>query len=230
MIWPIKLKTAWWSFALPGFRDHPYPSTYSLFPYEDLPPIDALIDESFTWLQSEPQHEQWSLAANGYPDGSKPDLSQLPQLTAQAQVALPPAFVAFMQTISLHGRIRSCTACRLELSDFVVRITNPGDGVLLHFLADQQSCLHWYLYASRSGDHCVTVSREIYGLQFEPGERRPDEIDLSSEEMWLCAPSFAEFIYRFWLENEIWFRVLRDAEPPSSLQRAYLDHYRKLST
>ncbi len=228
MISPLKLKPGWWSFALPGFRDHPYPATYSLFPYEDLPPIDAPVDESFGWLRSEPRHREWSLAANAYPDGSKPDLSHLPQLIAQAEVNLPSAFVAFMQTVSLHERIRSCTGCHLEASDYVLHVTKPVDGVLLRFMADQQGSLQWYLYASRSGDHCVTVSSETYGFQFGPGERWHDKLDLTSEDIWMCAPSFVGFIYRFWLENEIWFEVLRDKQPPSPRQRDYLDHYRRL--
>jgi hypothetical protein len=225
MIWPPNLKTGWWSFALPGFRDHPYPTTYSLFSYEELPPIAAPTDHTFTWLRSQPRHEEWSLATNGYPDGSLADLSWLPQLIAQTEVALPPAFVEFMQDVALHERIRSCTACFLELGDYVVRVTKPVAGVLVHFLSDQQSCLQWYLFAGRSGDHCVMVSGEIYGLQFEPGKGRRDEVDLSEEEMWMCAPSFTDFVYRFWLENETWFN-LYDGEPLSQIQKHYLEHYR----
>jgi hypothetical protein len=227
MIWPGNLKTGWWSFALPGLRDHPYPTTYSLFAYEDLPPIDAPTDETFQWLRLEPKHEQWSLAINGYPNAPNPDLSQLPDLIAQAHVRLPPAFVNFMQIASLHEHIRSCTACFLELNDYVVRVTKPLDGVLLHFLSDQQYCLQWYLYASQSGDHCVVVSGETYGLQFKPDEERRDDVDLSKEEMWMCAPSFTDFIYRFWLENEIWFN-LSDGKPLSPIQKDYLEHYRRL--
>lgn len=228
MIWPAYLKTGWWSFSLPGYRDHPRPATYSLFAYEDLPPIVAPADKTFAWLLSEPRHEEWSLATNGYPDGSIGDLSRLPHLIAEAEVYLPPEFVTFIQTVSLHERIRSCTACFLELSDFVVRVTRPVDGVLVHFLSDQQYCLLWYLYVSRSGGHCILVSAETYGVQPEPGGQRRDQVDLSGEDVWMCAPSFTDFIYRLWLENEIWFKILRDKKPPSPLQKDYLDHYHRL--
>lgn len=230
-IWPNNLKTGWWSFSLPGFRDHPRnPTTYSLFDYENLPPIAPPKDAKFTWLWSEPKHEKWSLAANNYADGSRADLSRLPELADQAQVALPPDFVEFMQAVALHERIRSCTACFLQLNEFVVRVTKPVDGVLLNFLSDQQYCLQWYLYASRSGDHCITVSSEICGLQFETDLRPQDEMDLTKAEMWMCAPNFTEFIYRFWLENEIWYRVIENGEPPSPIQKDYLDHYRRLKS
>jgi hypothetical protein len=227
MTWPFELKTGWWSFAFPGFRDQSYPANYSLFSYETLPPIAAPTDPTFTWLRTEPKHEEWSLATNGYPDGSRAILSQLPELIVQAQVNIPPAFVQFMQTISLQERIRSCTACFLELNRYMVYVTKPVNGVLLHFLSDQANGLHWYLYASKVGDHSVIVSEEIFGLYFEPDEERREEVDLTKEEIWISAPSFTDFIYRFWLENEIWFN-LSERRPLSPIQKDYLEHYRRL--
>ena len=71
------IKTGWWAFELPGYRPHPQqPSTYSLFSYEELPPIEAIPDNNFQWLKSEPM-KQHSMAESGYPDGSKPDLGKL---------------------------------------------------------------------------------------------------------------------------------------------------------
>jgi hypothetical protein len=227
MTWPPELKTGWWFLALPGYRDQPYPANYFLFSYETLPPITAPTDHTFTWLRTEPRHEEWSLATNGYPDGSRADLSLLPELISQAQQNLPPAFVEFIQTRSLHERIRSCTACFLELNRYMVYVTEPVNGILLHFLSDQANGLHWYLYASKIGDHSVIVSEEIFGLYFEPDEERRDQVDLSKEEIRVCAPSFTDFIYRFWLENEIWFN-LSERKPLSPIQRDYLEHYRRL--
>ena len=175
MMKPLSLlKAGWWCFALPGYREHPTPTTYSLFPYEELPPLNAPDDPALRWLQSKPPHQEWSLAENGYSDGSKPDLGRLPELIAQAEADIPPAFITFMQSPWLHERIRSCTACYLELSDYVVQTSNPAKGVLIHFLSDQQWCLHWYLYAARSGAHCVAVSGEAYGFDFDPAEPRRD--------------------------------------------------------
>ncbi len=224
------LKTGWWCFALPGYRDHPRSSTYSLFSYEALPPLEVPTGTAFHWLQSERVHEEWSLADNGYPNGSKPDLGKLPDFIAQAELSLPSAFSTFMQSLSLHQRIRSCTACYLDLGDYVVRTSSPANGVLIHFLSDQQWCLHWYLYADQSGEHCVTVSGEAYGFDFDPSEPRVDEIDLVHEDIRLCAPTFNEFIYRFWLENEIWFTLARDKTALTAQQSAYINHYRSSTT
>jgi hypothetical protein len=41
----------------------------------------------------------------------------------------------------------------------------------------------------------------------------------------VVAESFNEFIYRFWIENEIWF-ALNDGKPLTDEQRRYAEHYR----
>ena len=181
MAWPPRLKTGWWTFSLPGFRDQPYPTNYSLFSYETLPPITAPTDQNFTWLLSEPSRAEWSLAIIGHPYGSLAELSQLPDLISQAQVNIPPVFVEFMQTVSLHERIRSCNACFLELNQHMVYVTKPVNGILLHFLSDQANGLYWYRYVSELGDHSVIVSEEIFGLYFEPDEERSDQVDLTKD-------------------------------------------------
>jgi len=219
------LKTGWWSFALPGYRDHPKPATYSLFSYEGLPPVEVPSDVNWHWLESQPPHERWSLAANGYPDGSKPDLSQLHRLIAQAGFRLPLHFTTFMDSPSLHARIRSCTACLLELSDFLVPTSAPPAGLMIQFLVDQQGCLRWYLFADALGNHCVLASPEVYGLAYHPDQAPIGELDLFHEDIWVCAQSFGQFIYRFWLENEIWFGLAEGRQPATKLQRDYLSHY-----
>lgn len=219
-----QLKTGWFCFALPGIRDHPSNyTTYSLFAYETLPPLQVPEEDSLGWLLSQPLQPRWSLAENG---DTRPDLSKLPDLAARGQVGLPAEFSTLMQSEALQARLRSCTACFLELNNYVVRTRRPAEGVLLHFLSDQQWCLHWHLYLTLSGAHCVLVSGEAYGFDFDPQEPRRAEIDLLAEEVWLCAPTFAEFLYRFWLENEIFFRLF-DKLPLTAEQQAYADFYRQ---
>ena len=75
------MRTGWWSFELPQYRPHPKRSTYSLFSYEDLPPIRQTPDSDFRWLKSQPVKER-SLAQGRYADGSKPDLNKLSAILA----------------------------------------------------------------------------------------------------------------------------------------------------
>ena len=167
------LPRAWWSFSLPGFREHPEPATYSPFAYDNLPPIHAPSDPQFHWLLAKPVHDRWSLATNPYPDGSVPDLAHFPELVATASVSFPESFATFIQDRRLHGRIRSSTACLLELGVHLVASSDPIRGALLHFLSDQQSCLHWCLLATTSRIHCVLVTAEPWGLLCSPGEPAP---------------------------------------------------------
>lgn len=47
------MKTGRLAPELPGVRPHPAPTTYSLFSYENLPPLPSeVLDLEFTWLQS----------------------------------------------------------------------------------------------------------------------------------------------------------------------------------
>jgi len=68
------------------------------------------------------------------------------------------------------------------------------------------------------------VSRNPYGFH---GLDNSKSIDIQNEPMWFCAPSFKEFVYRFWLENEIWFTLIDKDRSLTSTEQSYLKHYSK---
>jgi hypothetical protein len=224
---PSGIKTGWWSFELPQYRPHPTPSTYSLFAYEDLPPIRERLDGDFQWLKSQPAKVR-SLTEGCYSDGSKPDLTKLSAIVTPLSVNVPESFMTFIQSPDLHARIRSCTDCYLDVADYAVKTKEITDGYLIHFLSDSQWCVHWYIHLNSSGQECVIASLNAYGFEFED-LRTKDETDLTREDVWFCAPTFIEFIYRFWLENEIWFALAWDKRPLTALEQVYVDHYLKLA-
>jgi hypothetical protein len=43
---------------------------------------------------------------------------------------------------------------------------------------------------------------------------RLERIDLNGLEFAYCAPSFSEFLYRFWIENEIWHALQHESSRP----------------
>ena len=222
---PLGIKTGWWSFELPQYRPHPTKSTYSLFAYEDLPPIHEKPDSDFQWLKSQPTKVR-SLGEGCYSDGSKPDLTKLSTIVTSVDVHAPASFLTFIQSLDLHERIRSCTDCYLDVADHAVKTTGATSGYLIHFLSDSQWCMHWYLHLDYSGQECVIASPNAYGFEFEDTDAR-DEIDLAREDVCFCAPTFIEFIYRFWLENEIWYALAWDKRPFTPLEKVYVDHYLK---
>jgi hypothetical protein len=135
------------------------------------------------------------------------------------------AFAAFVADRALHERVRSCTACYLELGQFAVPA--PA-GTLVHFLSDQQWVLHWLLYVGDDGSEAVVATPVPYGFE---GEAPPTLAVGGDADTVVCAESFNEFLYRFWIENEIWFG-LRDAlprwrrrRPLTDEQQRYAAHY-----
>jgi hypothetical protein len=75
---------------------------------------------------------------------------------------------------------------------------------------------------------------------FDPRELPPTEWVLDPEVRWLrsgppvsgllaagCVASFSEFLYRFWIENEIWFALALEKWPLTSEQEGYANHYRR---
>lgn len=220
------LLKVWPSCDLPGYRDHVQIfATYSGFSYEDLPPVEA--DNQFRWLEGEPTKEEWSLR-----DADGEIERRLRGIEASAKFNLPAPFVAFLRSPELQARVRSCTACYLELPDYAVPTFGAEEGCLIHFLSDQQWCLHWSLHINPAGEECVICSEDAYGFDFGKTEENggepqpPDAINPAEEEVAFCAPSFSEFLYRFWMENELWF-ALTDEAPLTAEQQAYVNHYDK---
>lgn len=201
-----------------------YNGTYCFIPYEALPPLDMrLFQAKFQWLlasDNEPREESISpeerdiLAAN---------LNRLTLLTEQKGLKLPDSFLTFLASPHLQNRVRSCTACYLDLSDRVLKSPNEDDGYLIRFLNDQQTVLIWYLHLDRRSDHCVVVASPEF-LEDADGEALDDVI--VPRDIFYCAPTFEAFIYRFWIENSIWF-ALTDNYPLTAEQQRYMDARRR---
>ncbi len=232
---PDGIKTGWLHVDLPPVRYYQKHRTYNFFSYEELPPITRKLDEHFDWLRNEPAFADGAdglLAEGCYGDGSKPDLGKLNKIIELTDVKLPDSFVEFILSPDLHQRIRSCTDCYLDVADYPIRTIGQFEGQLIHFLSDSQWCLHWYLFVSKVGSQFVITSPNAYGFDYGDANQVM-EIDLEAEdEIWFCAPSFNDFIYRFWLENEVWFRVVWDKQPLASLEadcKAYVEYYLKLT-
>jgi hypothetical protein len=219
----------WWGIELPGYRASE--GTYMLYPYEGLPPIQEGLDEKFGWLEAYPEW-QASIAAYAYNQKRRASVKRLEK---QAGVALPADFRTFMASKALQRRVRSCTDCYVELADRPVRTAGDQPGYLIHFLSDSQWVLHWFLFVGDDGQTAVICSPYPYGLMGDETDEelkelyQRDDIDLMEQPTWFCADSFSEFIYRFWLENEIWFAAEFGEEGLSAEQQAYVDHYGRLT-
>jgi hypothetical protein len=102
------------------------------------------------------------------------------------------------------------------------------DGLLVHFLSDSQWVCHWLLYSGPGGE-AVVVSHDPLGFELGEDEVTLRELSSATMDASVCAESFSEFLYRFWIENEIWFGLaapglLRRPELTDE-QRRYVEHY-----
>jgi hypothetical protein len=203
----------WYGQGLGEFR--PGRSTYECYPPEELPSIRVPLTGTFDWLQAAPEHSR-SVAPN--PEWTATALNRL---LAATPAGLPREFVAFFRSPSLWRRIRSCTDCYLRLDSAAVGIRD-GSGALIRFLSDAQDCKHWHLWLSPSGTrHSVVATYRFTGSEhahLKDGLPHPRDITT-------CAGSFEEFVYRFWLENELWF-ALRDKGRMPEGGEEYLAFYR----
>jgi len=171
---------AWWGIRLPGYRG--VRGTYGRF----VPPpsVERELDDELRWLLAEPPVDD---ALEG----------ELPRV---APPDVPRSFARFVEDPEPRRRVRTCTDCFLEAADAVVPVEDGGR--LIHFLSDQQWVLHWLLYVGPDGGEAVVATPIAYG--FESGET-PATFASRGDEADVCAESFDEFLYRFWIENEIWY-------------------------
>jgi len=213
-----ELPRAWWFPKLKGYRSTET-GTYVRYPLDEQPKLSEADDE-LSWLEVVPKR------SDGIKDG-EPGQQTRPltteHLTALAQdLPLPQALRNFAARPELQCRVPSVTACYLDLGDFLAP-TSARDSYLLHVLSDQQWVRHWLLYIDRAGNEAMLVSDEPIGFLLDEDweEPPPSVIPLGdTHSLEVCADSFAEFLYRFWIENELW-RALRQERPLGPRLTAY---------
>jgi hypothetical protein len=212
----------WWGVKLSGYREAGVAfATYSAF--ADSPPIERELDDSLMWLGEQSVVPE-SLAVNSAsPEPTRvANGAELKALGSESHLRVPASFAAFIGQPELRTRVRSCTACYLDLGDTTV--SAPG-GQLIHFLSDQQWVLHWLLYVGEDGTEAVIATGIPYGFEGEaPGTLAAKSDPAEELATIVAAESFNEFLYHFWIENEIWF-ALRDGEPLTDEQTRYAEHY-----
>jgi uncharacterized protein (TIGR02996 family) len=209
----------WWFVRLEGYRD--IDDTYAPFRYESLPPLPVkALGRGFQWLNKGKEKRQQGAWDRKW----QKKLDQLGGQAAELGLTLPRVFHEFMGNEGLRRRVRSCTDCYFTWPRRIVESPAGEGGYLLRFYSDSQDCLHWYLYLSRPKYHCVVASEGLFGG--DDWAEDDEDIDDESGEFWFCAPSFEAFVYRSWIENEIWYALSHDHDPLTAEEEAYLSHYR----
>lgn len=215
---------AWWSFDLGRYRG--CDSTYCRYDYDTLPPV-SMEAESLDWLEPLDQRTDAQMVIHRNPPEARGEVAKIAASAARLGLTLPESFVRLMSSPELQDRIPSCTACYFKLSDDILPCPGSDGGYIVCFYNDQQDVLLWYLYLTPQGAHYVLVTP--IELEEMATDTLSDEDRQSIQQnTWVCAPSFVSFIYRWWLENSIWFKVSEsdDEDKLTDDERAYLAHYR----
>ena len=225
---PTPFEMGWWGTGLGRYRA--CDSTYCFYAYDSLPPLPPL-DGSLSWLGALPDELDQRMAIYRNPPEERGSLARLREDADRLGLVLPADFLRLMSSPELQDRVPSCTACYFELGERIAPCPGSPQGYILRFLTDQQAVLAWYLYLAPDGGYCVLASD--YGLDEadeadgEDGEDGSPDAQAMEAQTRVCARSFEEFIYRFWLENTLWFK-LSDRRQPQTLtpdERRYIAHY-----
>ncbi len=213
----------WLSIAIPGVVTRW--TTYWPADLDAMPRIGRRLDGSLDWLLGAP------VCRPSLEEEPEDGVSRSADATGLREVAgalpLSAAFRQFIEEPRPRRHLRSATTSFLDLGEFPVLLRDGGR--LIHFLADQQWVLHWLLHVRADGREQVVVTPHPLG--FDATENAPlrslDVTELGRLGA-VCADSFEEFLYRLWVDNELFFRLGVDrvtaAELPEEL-RSYLEAY-----
>ena len=218
------LPRVWLGQPLPGYREGATPfATYTGYQLDQLPAVDLSGNDEFAWLLAEPVVKGHASLAVVDASATRPATQgNLELLMADTGVVLPASFSAFINSEDPRKRVRSCTDCYLDLADFAVPVSDGG--YLIHFLSDSQWVAHWLLYVGPDQAEAVVATWDPLGFNTVQDEPPVRLFVPGTSDAWVCADSFSEFLFRFWIENEVWFKLVHPSDelPLSDQQRRYL--------
>lgn len=231
---PTPFPSGWWGVGLEGLREDR--GTYTLYPYESLPPLPVdRFQGSFQWLENSTTWDRLGQVDwQSWQERMRSGVGRVTAEAARLNLGLPTAFPSFMENVEWLARTRSCTDCYFGLPARIAPSPAGEGGSLIRFYSDSQSCLHWYVYVTGKQYHCVVVSGKFYGGDWaweneyggsDVGDGGEEE--QGPDELWFCAPSFEAFMYRWWIENEIWYGLSYDHHPLTPDEQVYVEHYRR---
>jgi hypothetical protein len=202
-----ELRRSWWFCDLERLRPVRGDETYGEFDLDDQPDVGR-PEESLAWLETQPEHARSNIYDSEAMPQRRVTTAALAELVPP-DIALPTALTELAARTELQRRIRSATACYLDLGDFLARTSHEG-GYLLHVVSDQQWVRHWLVYLDEDGNESVVTTTEpvcfVLPEDDEWDPLPPEIIPLDGTfDLQVCADSVAEFLFRFWVENELFF-------------------------
>lgn len=186
--------------------------TYCGVPYDYLPQLNRATDD-LAWLEDISPELRKVIKGSSTLNSSNNEIANLETVVAKAKhlgLSLPAPLVRFFRSAELQDKVPTCTDCYLSLSDTLVPVPFAPGTYLLRFLNDSQSCVMWYLCFDGGVEAGVVASDyflepDIFDAMEYEGVRREDIF----QNVFTCAETFTEFLYRFWIENTIWYSLYK---------------------
>jgi hypothetical protein len=193
--------------------------TYGRIPLKLLPPVDTfLTGNEFEWLPE--LDEEWEKFVMMEDPGHT--FNSIRDSAKSKGIILPGPFLVFFESPYHQNCMISATDCYFELSDKIVEIPGNQSGYLIRFMNDSQNVMQWYLYIDEESDHWVVASNWMIDSEYPKGK----SLESKLENAYICANSFEEFIYRFWIENRIWISGTFNL-PRSKEEKEYIEEVKR---
>lgn len=177
--------------------------TYTIVPYDALPPLPWVCEGDFAWLHGAPPPRDPAVFEHQPLDGVSATLDALSTEAAALGLTLPAPFARFLLDPSLHARVPTCTACYWDLGARLVPVPDhEGPERLLRFFNDQQTCVLWYLLLEPGERHSVAAAAPDWRDEAD-GTSLEDFI--TPRDVSVCADEFEAFVQRFYVENAVWY-------------------------
>jgi hypothetical protein len=228
LIVAVEFTRGWWGTGLADYRG--CGGTYQAYPEDDVPALsDELFDGTFPWLTPKAAGPDAFYMTDDVP---RDRLDAVARRLADAGLSLPRPFVTFMADERSRHAVPSCTSCYWDLVEEPVPSPIEPDARLVRFLNDQQGCLFWSLYLRPGGESFVVCTTHPHDPPGDDPDERIGPAEMLADTLWV-APDFERFIYRFWLENVVWFHTVWNrreiADLPERVRR-YLAHYQAVAS
>jgi len=227
-----QVPSGWWWSGLPGLEVE---NTYDRIPLDRLPSIRRDLSGKWDWVPTVAAPLDWSIADRDDPEAFLEDAEAV-------GVPIPNSLRGFILRPELRRSIRSGTGCWWSLGEgrgvvaraaIVEAMREKGADVevdehgplafvpslgryVVRFLTDQQDCIFWFLVLGDSDGPVIASFDDLTGELSE------------APEIWRVSSTFEEFMYRFWIENEIFFRM-NERVALTAEQEAYYAEARRLA-
>jgi hypothetical protein len=214
------LPRAWVTIRIPGTATRDLVATYVGYPHDQLPGLPVELAD-FEWLVRAPRHPT-SYMARAFGEAVR-DLTPhgLTDLI-ESHTAVPDDLARFLRDDGLRDRLRSATDSYFDLGDTTVAIDG---GHLVHLISDSQWVFHWLLYLGEDGSSAVVATGFPAGFSLDADEYAEADWLHEDGRYILVADTFAEFIWRWWMDNEIFYQAVASKAGLTAEQRAYVAQY-----